>query len=349
MRPSKPGAGVLASAVVDGQGEHAGAGFDGRTISLDDSKRQRSARVRTHAGGQTQCSRRSGARGSSSSGSARGGTGNDAGTIHACHLPSSDEPVLHGHEASAPVAPGATAPSPVVASTNEPELHTAPAKQAAPAAPARASSPALKDPSPQEIQHIIQEFAAKEKVFREARNNYTYHQINKVQEFGPDNQIVGTFEEEWDILYDDSGKRIEKVTYAPVNSLKNLIMTKEDYEGFRNIQPFVFTTDELPEYEITYLGHVAVDEITAYVFRIRPKEIEKNKQYFQGEVWVDDHDLQIVKSNGKQVPQDKTHHGQENLSRDLPPGASRWMAISGFPPTRWRMTRFTSPTPLRST
>ena len=99
--------------------------------------------------------------------------------------PSSDEPVLHGHEAFAPVAPGATAPSPVVASTNEPELHTAPAKQAAPAAPARASSPALKDSSPQEIQHIIQEFAAKEKVFAEARNNYTYHQINKVQEFGP--------------------------------------------------------------------------------------------------------------------------------------------------------------------
>ena len=134
-----------------------------------------------------------------------------------------------------------------------------------------------------------------------------------MQELGPDNQVVGTYEQEWDILYDDKGSRIEKVTYAPLNTLKSLIVTKEDIEGFRNIQPFVLTTDELPEYEITYLGHVAVDEITAYVFRIRPKEIEKNKQYFQGEVWVDDRDLQIVKSNGKQVPQDKTHHGQENL------------------------------------
>ena len=46
---------------------------------------------------------------------------------------------------------------------------------------------------------------------------------------------------------------------------------------------------------------------------IRPKEIQKNRQYFQGIVWVDDRDFQIVKSEGKQVPQDKTHHGQENL------------------------------------
>ena len=61
----------------------------------------------------------------------------------------------------------------------------------------------------------------------------------------------------------------------------------------------------MPEYDIKYLGHVKVDEITAYVFCIRPKEIEKNRQYFQGVVWVDDRDLQIVKSEGKQVPQDK--------------------------------------------
>jgi hypothetical protein len=232
--------------------------------------------------------------------------------------PSSSEPVLHTRQPSSSdtTVASAAAPPPAPSPSSEPVLHQTVKKDAAPESPvtpAKPSSPALKDPSPQEIQHIITEFAAKEKIFREARNNYTYHQINKVQELGSDDEVVGTYEQEWDILYDDSGKRIEKVTYAPLNTLKGLIVTKEDIEGFRNIQPFVLTTDELPEYEITYLGHVAVDEITAYVFRIRPKEIEKNKQYFQGEVWVDDRDLQIVKSNGKQVPQDKTHHGQENL------------------------------------
>jgi len=230
--------------------------------------------------------------------------------------PSSSEPVLHTRQSAAPVAtPPASAPSPAPASpsSSEPVLHDSAKKEAPQVTPATASSPGLKDPDAQGIQHIIQEFAAKEKIFREARNNYTYHQINKVEELGAENEIVGTYEQEWDILYDDSGKRIEKVTYAPLNTLKGLIVTKEDLEGFRNIQPFVLTSDELPEYEITYMGHVKVDQITAYVFRIRPKEIEKNRQYFQGVVWVDDRDLQIVKSEGKQVPQAKVSHGQENL------------------------------------
>ncbi len=170
----------------------------------------------------------------------------------------------------------------------------------------------LTDPSPDQIQKIIQEFAAKEKLFKAARDNYTYHQINKVQELGPDNEIEGVYEQEWDILFDDSGKRIERVTYAPADTLKKIILTEEDLTSFRNTQPFVLTTDELPEYEIKYLGHVKVDEITAYVFSIRPKEIQKGRQYFQGVVWVDDQDLQIVKSEGKPVPELHTRKG-ENL------------------------------------
>jgi hypothetical protein len=170
----------------------------------------------------------------------------------------------------------------------------------------------LADPSPDQVQRIIQEFAAKEKLFKEARNNYTYHQINKVEELGPDNEVEGVFEQEWDILFDDAGNRIERVTYAPADTLKRIIMTKEDYVSMRNTQPFVLTSNELPEYEIKYLGHVKVDQITAYVFSIRPKEIQKGQQYFQGVVWVDDRDLQIVKSEGKPVPELHTKKG-ENL------------------------------------
>ena len=179
--------------------------------------------------------------------------------------------------------------------------------------PAKAASANdLKDPNPEEIQRIIQQFAAKEKIFKEARNNYTYHQVNKVEELGPDNEVEGVFVQEWDILFDDAGNRIERVTYAPADTLKKILMTKEDYSSMRNINPFVLTSDELPEYEIKYLGHVKVDEITAYVFSIRPKEIVKGHQYFQGVVWVDDRDLQIVKSEGKPVPELHTKRG-ENL------------------------------------
>ena len=173
-------------------------------------------------------------------------------------------------------------------------------------------TPGLTDPSPAEIEEIIQAFAAKEKVFKEARDNYTYHQINKVQQLDPDENVIGIYQQEWDILYDDSGGRIERVTYAPPDTLKGLIVTKEDLESMRNVQPFVLTSDELNEYDVKYLGHVKVDEITAYVFSIRPKELVKGRIYFQGRVWVDDRDLQIVKSEGKTVPELKTKKG-ENL------------------------------------
>lgn len=170
----------------------------------------------------------------------------------------------------------------------------------------------LSDPSPDRIQKIIQEFAAKEQLFKQARDNYTYHQINKVETLDPDGNADGTYQQEWDILYDDNGKRIERVTYAPADTLQRLQITEQDLDAFRNIQPFVLTTGELPEYDVKYLGHVKVDEITAYVFSIRPKEIQKGRQYFQGVVWVDDRDLQIVKSEGKNVPELKTRKG-ENL------------------------------------
>jgi hypothetical protein len=90
------------------------------------------------------------------------------------------------------------------------------------------------------------------------------------------------------------------------------MITQEDLNALRNIQPFVLTTDELPEYDVHYVDHVKVDEIMAYVFTVRPKELKKGKQYFQGTIWVDDRDLQIVKTQGKSVGELKKSKG-ENL------------------------------------
>ncbi|MGD0694955.1 MAG: redoxin domain-containing protein [Terriglobia bacterium] len=226
--------------------------------------------------------------------------------------PAVTKPTLVASASAAPTPVGAAASS-TASSESAGPAPAAPLTlaKAAPAAP-KAAAPDLSDPAPGEVQNIIREFTAKEKLFKEARNNYTYHQSNKVETLDPDGNVDGAYEQEWDILFDDSGKRIERVTYAPLDTLKRISMTAEDLDAFRNIQPFVLTSDELPEYEVKYLGHVKVDEITAYVFSVRPKELEKGRQYFQGVVWVDDRDLQIVKSEGKNVPELKTKKG-ENL------------------------------------
>jgi len=98
------------------------------------------------------------------------------------------------------------------------------------------------------------------------------------------------------------GKRYETDTYAPVPTLVDFSLSPEDKKDLENIQPFVLTTEDLPKYDVQFLKTEKVDDLNTYVFRVGPKRIEKNQRYFQGTVWVEDHDLAVVKSDGKAVP-----------------------------------------------
>src|SRR5581483_6936862 len=98
----------------------------------------------------------------------------------------------------------------------------------------------------------------------------------------------------------DRNKRTSHVTYAPVNGLVRILMTHEDEQDIRNVMPFVMTNDTLSEYDVSYLRRENVDEISCYVFYVKPKVLTRDrKRYFDGEIWVDDQDLQIVKTYGR--------------------------------------------------
>ncbi len=162
-------------------------------------------------------------------------------------------------------------------------------------------------------EEIIQRFAAKETEFAKARDEYTYRQDVKVQTVDG-NTVDGEYHEVFDVLFDNKGKRIENVVFAPQSSLQKIYMSEEDMQDIRHRLPFVLTTEELSEYNILYVGQQKEDELNCYVFDIAPKKIEGKKRYFQGRVWVDDHDFQIVKTYGKTVPDIRSKHGdQENL------------------------------------
>jgi hypothetical protein len=164
------------------------------------------------------------------------------------------------------------------------------------------------------VQDLIQKFAGQEEVFKDARNHYTYTQEVIVQTLDGDT-VDGEFRETTDVLYDDQGKRLEKVTYAPQNTLKGISITKEDYDDFRNRLPFVLTTQDLGNYNILYAGQQRVDELDTYVFDVAPKKVDKDggPRFFQGRIWVDNRDFQIVKTCGKNVP-DIHKKDSENLS-----------------------------------
>lgn len=163
------------------------------------------------------------------------------------------------------------------------------------------------------IADIIQRFAAQEAEFKVERDNFTYTQTFIFQTLDESNHVDGEFKQVSDILFDDHGKRIEKVTFAPVSSLTRLDLTQEDYNDLEQVYPFVLTSDELPKYDIKYVDHVPLDELNTYVFDVTPKTIEKKGRYFQGRIWVDDKDFQIVKTFGQPVGYVKKSNSGENL------------------------------------
>ncbi len=151
------------------------------------------------------------------------------------------------------------------------------------------------------INEIVQKFAAKEAEFAQARENYTYRQTARIQTLDDAGGVTGKWEMVSDIIFNQDGKRNEKVVFSPVSTLTALQLTPEDMEDLRSVQPFVLTSKELPKYLIRYLGKQMVDEIGCYVFAVKPKKQEPGQRYFEGQVWVDDRDLQIVKSYGRGV------------------------------------------------
>jgi hypothetical protein len=162
-------------------------------------------------------------------------------------------------------------------------------------------------------EEIIKQFEAKETAFREALNHYTYRRTVRVQTINDDGKVDGEYYEVDDVIFDLTGKRVEKVVYAPANTLVRIGMTPADFQDLQERLPFVLTTSDAGQYDVKYIGRQKVDQVDCYVFDIAPKVIEKNKRYYQGKIWVDAEELQIVVTSGKNVPDD-LRPGHEDLS-----------------------------------
>ena len=170
------------------------------------------------------------------------------------------------------------------------------------------------EPTGTTVAQIIQNMGKQESAFEAARNEYTFRQTVKMDTISDDtNKPDGQYQQVTDITFDDAGKRAEHVVFAPQNTIQRVIMTETDFKDIEQRLPFVLTTAQLPEYNLTYLGQQKVDELDTYVFGVEPKQLVKGHRYLSGKVWVDQQDLEIVLVNGINVPQD-TRKGHEDLS-----------------------------------
>jgi muconolactone delta-isomerase len=160
---------------------------------------------------------------------------------------------------------------------------------------------------PAEVERIIKAFTAKETQFRHALNEYSFKRDAVLQSLGMGGQVTGEYHRVSLFTFDDAGTRYEKISYFPMPSFNQV--TQEDLEDLGGIQPFALEPSKIPQYDFKYVGKDKIDELNLYVFDVTPKVIpdpKKSKErFFSGRVWVDDQDLQIVKTKGKGVPETK--------------------------------------------
>ena len=151
------------------------------------------------------------------------------------------------------------------------------------------------------VEEIIQRFTARESEFKRARDRATYRQTVRVQEFEEDGTAGGEYVVSSEITPGADGVRTARVVNETASTLRRASFAPEDLDDLARLPAFVLTRESLQKYELTYAGVQPVDELTTYAFRVRPKTLERRTRYFEGVVWVDNRDLEIVRTYGKFV------------------------------------------------
>ena len=161
-----------------------------------------------------------------------------------------------------------------------------------------------------QVDDIIRKFTAKETEFRRVLNSYAFKRDALIQELGMGGQVVGEYHRVSDFTFDDHGARFEKIGFFPMPSIQGFSVTNEDLEDLGGVNPFALEGEKAAQYNFKYVGKEKIDELDLYVFDVAPKVMPSPKskeRVFVGRIWVDDHDLQIVKAKGKAGPETKNN------------------------------------------
>ena len=172
-----------------------------------------------------------------------------------------------------------------------------------------AQSPENGGMSQAQVDRIIHAFTIKEAEFRRALNSYSFTRDALMQKIGMGGQVTGEYHRVSTFTFDDQGNRYEKISFFPMSSMPEV--TTEDIEDLGGVEPFALEPSKVGKYNIRYAGKEKIDELNLFIFDVSPKVMpdpKKTKErLFSGRIWVDDQDLQIVKTRGKGVPETKNN------------------------------------------
>jgi len=169
---------------------------------------------------------------------------------------------------------------------------------------ARAQAPPVQmDDAPPNLAKLV---AHRETETENERNEYMYRQTVTIDELDDHGGARGNYREIRDIIFSPQHERTEEPIGKPLNGLKALIMTEEDFRDIRDIQPLVLTEDRLWNYETKFRGEESMDDVDCWVLQVRPRQILAGQRFFDGTIWVDKKAYNIVRMEGQAVPQIRT-------------------------------------------
>jgi hypothetical protein len=171
--------------------------------------------------------------------------------------------------------------------------------------------PSVPHPGPPPIpqEQIIQKFAANEDAMKKAYEAYDFTETVRIEEL---EDSGGKLTATGDVYTRPDGKRVWHVTAPLSSTLKSAIYSLQEVRTISTLPLFILTTDEIANYNFLYAGPDKLDEINTYVFQVKPRQLSRTRRFFEGVIWVDDHDFAIVKSYGKFV-------GESYVERDAFP------------------------------
>jgi hypothetical protein len=159
---------------------------------------------------------------------------------------------------------------------------------------------------------LAKRVAQRETAAMEARLQYTYRQTVLIEEMAAKGGRAGEYREVREVIFSPTGERTEQMVGKPMSNLARLRLTDEDFRDIRDVQPFLFTAEQLWLYETKPRGEEAADGVDCWILQVRPRQVHPGQRLFDGMFWVDKRDYSVVKSEGVAVPQ-ILNRKEENL------------------------------------
>jgi len=171
------------------------------------------------------------------------------------------------------------------------------------------TSAATESVAPSEQAAILERFVAAETKVREALNQHTFKRDVVLQTIGPNGEVTGEYIRNSQFIFDDRGRRIERVIFHPSSTIREMRITKEDIQDLKDGQLLGIDIVEATKYRLTYVGAEIVNNRQLFAVDVapltQPDPNHMKERYFVGRVWIDPLTFQIAMIKGIMEPQGK--------------------------------------------